>query len=263
MPTAADRVKGDLVAAFGLLTRLPLPRAVAGSSTGASVWAWPLVGLVVGTLGALGYWFAWRGGLSPWLAGLVAVIATVAATGGFHEDGLADSADGIGGATTRERRLAIMKDSRIGSFGALALIGSVGLRVGALAQLAEPRLVVPALIVAAVLGRGAMPGVLLLSGPARLEGLAAMLGLADRRRVLLGWGIALVVALLLVPPHAVLIAVFAVVLVVAAMAWVGSRSLGGYTGDTLGATEQLAECVVLLVMASALAAPVGAAVILP
>ena len=244
MPTGAD-----LVAAFGLLTRLPLPRGIAASSTGASVWAWPVVGLVIGVIGAAGYTLAFQRGLSPMLAGLVAVIATVVATGGFHEDGLADTADGIGGGATPERRLLIMKDSRIGSFGALALIASVGVRVGALAELGEPRLVAPALIVAAVLGRAAMPGVVLLSAPARPGGLGAALGALDRKRVAIGWGIALLLCLVMARPHEMLEAIFATLLVAAAMAWVGVRNLGGYTGDTLGATEQMAECLVLMVLA--------------
>ena len=246
MPTGAD-----LVAAFGLLTRLPLPRGATASSTGASVWAWPVVGLVIGAIGAAAYALAWRAGLSTLLAGLVAVIAMTVATGGFHEDGLADTADGIGGGATPEKRLLIMKDSRIGSFGALALIASVGLRTGAVAQLVEPRLVAPALIVSAVLARTAMPGVVLLSAPARSGGLGAALGALDRRRLMVGGGIALVLCLLLERPHAVLETVFVTLLVAAAMAGVGVRSLGGYTGDTLGATEQLAECAVLLVLAAA------------
>ena len=247
MPTGAD-----LVSAFGLLTRLPLPRGASGSSTGASVWAWPLVGLVVGLIGVAGYVVAWRAGLSSVLAGLVAVIAMVLTTGGFHEDGLADTADGIGGGRDAEKRLLIMKDSRIGSFGALALIASVGLRVGALAELAEPRLVVPALIVAAVLGRAAMPGVVLLSSPAKPGGLGAALGVLNRNRVAIGWAIALVLCLVLARPHAMLEAIFVAVVVAAAMAWAGARRLGGYTGDTLGATEQLTECAVLLVLAGAM-----------
>jgi adenosylcobinamide-GDP ribazoletransferase len=250
LPTAAD-----LVAAFGLLTRLPLPRGAAASSTGASVWAWPLVGLVIGALGAAGYELAWRVGLSPLLAGLVAVIVMVVATGGFHEDGLADTADGIGGGATPERRLLIMKDSRIGSFGALALIASVGLRVGALGELAEPRLVAPALIVAAVLGRSAMPGVVLLSSPARPGGLGAALGIPALWRIALGGGLALGIGLVLERPHLLLEAILGTLLASAAMAGLGARSLGGYTGDTLGATEQVAECLVLLILAGAVRLP--------
>jgi adenosylcobinamide-GDP ribazoletransferase len=103
LPTAAE-----LASAFGLLTRLPLPRGASAASVngspGASVWAWPVVGAVIGVIGAAGYALAWWGGLSSLLAGLVAVILMVVATGGFHEDGLADTADGIGGGGTPEKR---------------------------------------------------------------------------------------------------------------------------------------------------------------
>jgi adenosylcobinamide-GDP ribazoletransferase len=242
-------VKADLVSAFGLLTRLPLPKGVPGSAMGQGVWAWPLVGAVVGLIAGLVYLLAWRAGLSPWLAGLLAVFAMIAATGGLHEDGLADTADGMGGATP-ERRLAIMKDSRIGSFGTLAMIGSVGLRAGALAQMADPHLVVPALILAAMAGRSAMPGVLLLSGPARPGGLAASLGDLPRPRLYTGWGIAAVVGLLLAGLHAAALAAAVAILLALLMARFGRTSLGGYTGDTLGAVEQLTECVMLLLLAT-------------
>ncbi len=245
------RTVPDLVAAFGLLTRLPLPRRAAASAIGPSVWAWPIVGLVIGAIGAAADALAWRFNLSPWLCGLLAVIAMVITTGGFHEDGLADTADGIGGGATAERRLLIMKDSRIGSFGALALIASVGLRVGAVAQIAEPRLAAPALMLAAVFGRVAMPGVVLLSSPARREGLGAALGGPAWRRTYAAWAIAAAAALLLVRPHEALVAAFCTVLTAAGMAALGQKALGGYTGDTLGATEQIAECAVLLVLAGA------------
>ena len=242
-------VRADLVSAFGLLTRLPLPKGVQGSAMGQGVWAWPLVGAVVGLISGLVFLFAWRFGLSPFLCGILAVLAMIVTTGGLHEDGLADTADGMGGATA-ERRLAIMKDSRIGSYGALALIGSVGLRAGALAQMVDPHLVLPALILAAMAGRAAMPGVLLLSSPARPGGLAASLGDLPQSRIYIGWGIAAVLGLLLTGLHATALAAAVAILVALLMARFGRKSLGGYTGDTLGAVEQLVECAVLLLLAA-------------
>ena len=96
-----------------------------------------------------------------------------------------------------------------------------------------------------------MPGVVLLSAPARPGGLGAALGVLDRRRVLIGGALTVVIGLGLERPHALLETIFAALLVAAGMAGVGARSLGGYTGDTLGATEQLTECAVLLVLAAA------------
>jgi adenosylcobinamide-GDP ribazoletransferase len=244
--------RADLVSAFGLLTRLPMPSGVQGSPMGRAVWAWPLVGLVVGALGAASYAIAWHLLLSPWLGGVLAVIVMALVTGGFHEDGLADTADGLGGGTTRESRLAIMKDSRIGSFGALALIFSVGLRVGAIAQLDDPRIVAAGLIAAAVIGRAAMPGVLLLSGPARPGGLGASLGGPDRNRIGIGWVAAALICLLLLTPHRALALALTGAVVAFAVGALGRRFLGGFTGDTLGATEHLAECAVLVVLVASI-----------
>lgn len=243
------RLGADLVSAFGLLTRLPLPKGIQGSAMGQGVWAWPLVGVVVGLFSGGVYWLAVHAGLSPWIAGLLAVLTMIAVTGGLHEDGLADTADGMGGGTP-ERRLAIMKDSRIGSYGVLALIGSVGLRAGAVAQLADPHLAVPALMLAAMAGRAAMPGVLFLSGPARPGGLGASLGDLPPARVYAGWGIAAVLSLLLTGLHATALAAAVAILVGLLMARFGRRALGGYTGDTLGAVAQLVEVAVLLTLAA-------------
>lgn len=243
------RPLADLVSAFGLLTRLPLPKGMQGSAMGQGVWAWPLAGAAVGLIGGLVYTLALRWDLTPWLSGLLAVFAMVLATGGFHEDGLADTADGTGGATP-ERRLAIMKDSRIGSYGVLALIASVSLRAGALAAIIEPARVVPALMLAAMAARAAMPGVLFLSAPARPGGLGASLGDLPRARVYAGWGIAAVLGLLLTGLHATALAAVIAILIALLMARFGRKSLGGYTGDTLGAAAQLVEVAVLLVLAA-------------
>ncbi len=150
-----------------------------------------------------------------------------------------------------ERRLAIMKDSRIGSFGALALIASVALRAGALAQIAEPRLVVPRSMLAGMAGRAAMPGVVLLSAPARPGGLAASLGQSPARASMRAgasppssaffWHRTRCCAWPWRPPS-----------LPCAMSAFGRRTIGGYTGDTLGAAEQLGEIAALLVMAAAL-----------
>ncbi|MBM3616888.1 MAG: adenosylcobinamide-GDP ribazoletransferase, partial [Alphaproteobacteria bacterium] len=108
-----------MVAAFGLLTRLPMPFTPPRPQ---GVWAWPLVGLGVSALavglGAL----ALAAGLAPPLVAVLVMVAQAALTGALHEDGLTDCADGFWGGHDRARRLEIMKDSRIGSYGAVALM---------------------------------------------------------------------------------------------------------------------------------------------
>ena len=233
---------GDLAGAFVLLTRI----SVAGSSPvrGSGVWAYPIVGAVIGVAGAAVYWIATKVGLPPSVAGICAVGATVATTGALHEDGLADTADGFGGGSSVARKLEIMRDSRIGSFGALALMLSVGLRVASLSALADPGPVAVALVAAGVLGRAAMVGLMLALPPARPDGLAASLGPVPPVSAAVGLGIACACVLL---PHGAA-AMLAAVLAGAAMVWLARRQIGGYTGDVLGATEQAVECAVLVAM---------------
>jgi adenosylcobinamide-GDP ribazoletransferase len=232
--------RDELVAAFMLLTRLPVARlSRLCPPPGASVWAYPIVGAVVGAIGAGVFWVGDFAGLPPAMAAIFAVGGTILVTGGLHEDGLADTADGFGGGSERLRKLEIMRDSRIGSFGALALMLSLALRVAALAALREPGAVAVALVVAGALGRGAMVGVLLILRPARASGLAAALGATPHRTA--GVGLAIAAAFALLAPVALPAAILAAV----GMAVLARRQIGGYTGDVLGATEQAAECAIL------------------
>ncbi|MDA0744712.1 MAG: adenosylcobinamide-GDP ribazoletransferase, partial [Proteobacteria bacterium] len=144
------------VCALQFLTRLPTPslRDFQPEWIQQSARWFPLVGQVVGLIAAVILYGAaqvW----SPWIAALLAVAAGVAMTGGFHEDGLADTADGLGGGQTRARRLEIMKDSRLGSYGALALGLTLALRVAALAMLVavSPWMAAAALVASHGLGR--------------------------------------------------------------------------------------------------------------
>jgi adenosylcobinamide-GDP ribazoletransferase len=232
----------DLAAAFMLLTRLPVPRSAPAQGDGS--WAYPVVGAAVGLIGAAAYKAAGLIGLPATIAAIVAVGASVLTTGALHEDGLADTADGFGGGATVARKLEIMRDSRIGSFGALALMLSLGLRVAALTALAEPGRVFVALIAAGTLGRGAMIGIMLALPPARPDGLAASLGRVPLAPAVIGLAIAGACVLL---PHGAR-ALLAAIVAGAVMVWLARRQIGGYTGDVLGATEQVVECAVLVAM---------------
>src|SRR5437763_10273753 len=113
----------DLAAAIAFYTRLPLRPAgpVDGAAVARASWCAPLVGALIGALAGLAYWIAYRLNLPPLVCATLAVAAGMLLTGGLHEDGLADTADGLGG-ETRERALDIMRDGRIGVFGAGALV---------------------------------------------------------------------------------------------------------------------------------------------
>src|SRR3712207_5798901 len=138
----------------------------------------PIAGLLLGLLPAAMFGLALGLDLGPWLAAALSVAAMVLTTGALHEDGLADTADSIGG-TTREKRLEIMRDSRIGSFGASALFLALALRIGALAAIApriESGAVIAAILIVAALSRtaGLMP--LGFLPPARRDGMSKAVG---------------------------------------------------------------------------------------
>jgi adenosylcobinamide-GDP ribazoletransferase len=238
--------------AAGFLTRLPLgphgaPQDVSLAQTS---WAFPLVGVVVGLFGGLAYTLALWLAIPPLPAALIALGVTIVITGGLHEDGLADTADALGGAD-REAKLAIMRDRRIGSFGALALIFSVGLRAASLAAIGEGGHVAAALIAAHAVGRGFLPLVLRGFEPARGDGLGAAAGKPDAAVAWSAAGFAALIACFALDFLPGLVALGAAGLVVWLRAGVAQRQLGGYTGDVLGALEQGGETVVMLVAAAA------------
>jgi adenosylcobinamide-GDP ribazoletransferase len=241
----AEEIKACIV----FCTRLPLLHAtpIAGSAIAKAAWAFPIAGLVVGLIGAVVYGLAHRAGLPPWPAAALAVAATMLVTGCLHEDGLADTADGFGGGTTREQKLEIMRDSRIGVYGVAALTISLFLRVGALASLPGAHAVVWALIASHAAARATMPALMLLLPPARSDGLSHDAGRPPADGVAIGAVIAfLIVAVCLHPGHA-LLALILLAIIVALMAWLSANQIEGQTGDVLGALEQASEIAILLV----------------
>lgn len=219
----------------------------------ACVWAYPIVGTVVGAIGGTTYWLARAAGIPTMLAAVWALAAMVAVTGGFHEDGLADTADGFGGGATREKKLEIMRDSRIGTFGVLALALSLAIRGAAVVTIADRARVAAALVVACTLGRGVIVGLLMLLPPARTDGLGAAVAAPDPGRVTAALVLGIVPAVLLLPAPVAAGAVLFAAATCVAVSLLARTEIGGYTGDVLGAAEQLCECAVLTLFATALA----------
>jgi len=245
----------DVAQALALLTRLPLPAGAHGPPRGAAAaWAWPLAGALVGALAALAGAVGLAAGLSPWLAAALVLAVQMGATGALHEDGLADTADGIWGGHEADRRLDIMKDSRIGTFGMLALLVTVLARWAALAALltAGPGVAAAALIAVAALSRVPMVVLMATLPNARGAGLAQSLGqpLPATAALALGLGALVAGALTGAALAPLLLAVGGAGL---AMGLIARRKLGGQTGDVLGAAQQMAE-VAALVCASVLLA---------
>ncbi len=228
--------------AMAFLTRLPVraQRPWQAADLAASVAMFPLVGALVGLVGGLIYAGAMALGLPPLPASVLAVAALISTTGALHEDGLADLADGLGGAS-RAEKLEIMRDPRVGSFGVIALVLTLLARVGALAALAAPAEVVAALVAAGALSRALLPIAMLALPQARTEGLAARAGRPHPGRVAAAAAIAILIALLLLPAAVALSAMVLAALAGALVAMLACRQLGGVTGDVLGAIQQFAE----------------------
>jgi adenosylcobinamide-GDP ribazoletransferase len=243
---------GGLLGALRFLTRVPIPgRDVTHHR--AVPW-FPVAGALVGALigGVAAGTVEW---LSPTLAAALAVVVGLLVTGAFHEDGLADVADAFGGGWDREQRLSILKDSRHGTYGVAALCGTIVVRVvagGSLAASVHGQAAVFAGFVAAhTLARAAAVGVLAAVRPADpgAQGLGVAAGRElSRSAVALSMLGALGIAALVSGWWAVPLAGAAAV-GAATVAWLAVRKIGGVVGDVLGAVEQIAECLVLVVAA--------------
>jgi adenosylcobinamide-GDP ribazoletransferase len=241
----------DIMLAAAFLTRLPVPLSTdaKGRPLADVAWSFPVVGLLVGGLAGLALLFGFQLGLHPLVCGLFAIGLQVLITGALHEDGLADVADGFGGGAKLSDKLRIMRDSSIGSYGALALIFSIGVRAGGLASMMTPTTALLALMTAAAVSRAMMVALMSQMEMARTDGLAAGAGKPAHDKMLVALGLAAVSAFLLLG------AAGWSVLVVAALAalvvgWIAKRQIGGLTGDVLGATQQVTEAAALLCVAA-------------
>lgn len=233
--------------AVGVLTRLPV---IDPGPLREAVWAFAIVGILVGGIQALIAMIALWIGLPPALAAGLAIVAGLITTGTLHEDGLADMADGCG-AWTKERRLEIMRDSVIGSYGTLALIMAIGLRWGAITALLQSGATWPVFIVVATTSRAAMAGVMAALPPARKDGMSHSAGRPDPMQAVIAMAIAAALTAVLAP------GAFIGVLIccggmAAFIAWFAQSRLGGQTGDVLGATQVASEIAALLAMAAIL-----------
>jgi adenosylcobinamide-GDP ribazoletransferase len=239
----------DIADALRFFTRLRVggPGAAATLDNYRNARAAPVAGVAVGLIGALALGVTALLGLPLLLRAAFATAALVAATGALHEDGLADVADGFGGGATRARKLEIMRDSRIGAYGAIAIAIALILRIGALAAALDGgfwRATLSLMLVAA-LSRAAALTPLALLPPARADGAGAAAGLLDSNALAGAWASALVIAVALGLVALGLAHVLLAVLISGAGAWamvaMARRAIGGQTGDVAGAAQQCGE----------------------
>jgi adenosylcobinamide-GDP ribazoletransferase len=252
-PWLAERAD-ELKTAVAFATRLPLPfpqpapigGAIERAALGQAVWALPVAGLLVGLIGGVVYAVALRSGVPAWPAAGLALAATLLTTGCLHEDGLADAVDGFGGGETREQKLAIMRDARIGAYGVCALALSILIRGSALASFADAGAAIWALLAAHGGARATMALMMFFVPPARSDGLSFEAGRPPAESAAAA---AVIGVLILIAGLGFVRAIEAAVLLailIAAAARFSRQQIGGQTGDVLGALEQAGEIVILL-----------------
>lgn len=233
--------------AWIFLTRVPMGDDPRPDVARAAPW-FPVVGAIVGAITAA----VWAGAnelLAPLPSAALAIAAGALVTGAFHHDGLADMADAFGGGWDREQRLRILKDSRHGTYGVIALVIAVLLQVSALA-VHGPAQGAAALVAAHGLGRAGAIVMLVVAPTATGDGLGAGAAHGARRApVLIGAIVGVAIAALAIGPGA-LLATAVVAIAVALVAALALRKIGGVTGDVLGAAEQVGEIAVLLTTAA-------------
>ena len=243
----------ELALAVRFFTRLPAPAYPNGTTLAEAIWAAPLVGAVVGGIGAVVAAIVLWLGVPGFVAGIFGLAAMTVVTGALHEDGLADCADGLAG-PDKARRLEIMRDSHIGVYGTLALILVVAAKIGGLGGLAfhDPGQG-KALIAAGALSRATLVLVPHLAAAARDDGLGASFAAPAPAMTAVALLLGLVIAgVALAPAGPGAIAAAALVGLASALATtvLARRAFGGYTGDVLGAVQQMAELAVILTVSS-------------
>jgi adenosylcobinamide-GDP ribazoletransferase len=257
-PARLSRLPADTVASLSFFSRLPVTPPPGSFDLHRSAAAWPLAGLLLAVAPSLLFWLLCAAEFPAVVAALLALIGLAALTGGMHEDGLADAADGLGGGRTREERLALMRDSRLGAYGALALIFAIAVKASALAGFGfSPLHGVVAILMAATLSRSMAIWHWNATLPARADGMAWAAGRPDSLALAVALAIGAVAALVLLIAFG-LSAIIAVLLAAAGVASFTSlcrRALGGHTGDTIGAAQQIAEALVFAGLSAGWAIP--------
>jgi len=241
----------DFKTAVGFLTRLPMPHPE-GAMPPNFLRAQRMFGVVGALIGAtagvlcLGLRHV---GVPDLAAAALALGAGSILTGALHEDGLADVADGFGGGHDPAAKLEIMRDSRLGTYGALVLMAVFVAKVSALAVLPDG-FVVQGLIASHALARGVLPFMATSLPYARKDGMAATAGQPDSPTAMTAGAFAFLIALLVLPWREALGAALVAAACAIGMAWLAQRQIGGQTGDVLGCAEQLGETAILLLLAA-------------
>ncbi len=239
---------------LSFLTRIPLPKAwnAGENSLAQSAWAFPIIGVIVGGFAAASYMAMLSLGIGHDIAAWVALALMVLLTGGLHEDGLADMADGLAYGRTQEQKIAIMRDSRIGSYGVLALVIMLAIRATAISNFANEMHTLWVFVAAGAGSRACLIILMYFFANARTNGLSVQARKPTRTQMLcaalIGFGTLLFAGSIPV----LLIGIFIMTMACMAMGRLAFKHFGGITGDVLGALQQVSEALLLILFSSAL-----------
>lgn len=238
----------DFLVALVFLTRFPLRLNLnfGMSAVGSSVRCFPLVGFIVGGIAGTVFLLALSAYLSPLVAAFLAVGAQILITGALHEDALGDVADGFGGGATKDKKLEIMRDSRVGTYAVVTLFVALGLKVAAISAFSDPIMGFIALLTAAGCSRGMVGIGMYLLPPARKDGLGATTGKPPLLSVMFALFFSVLIPIAILGPFAGSAALLAASLLPLLMGWIAYRQIGGQTGDVLGSLQQVSEIGFLL-----------------
>ena len=228
----------DVRVAIAFLTRLPMPHPEGAHPANfvRAHRAFPLVGAAIGLAVALLYLGLTALGVPALAAAALALGASALLTGALHEDGLADMADGFGGGRDRAAKLEIMRDSRLGTYGAMILLVSFATKLSALAALPKAA-VVPTLVACHALARGILPVMVIVLPPARKDGLAATVGPPTHATAAVAVVSALVIAFIALPWTLAPVAALVAAACACAVGALAQRQIGGQTGDAVSYTH--------------------------
>jgi adenosylcobinamide-GDP ribazoletransferase len=233
----------DIKVAFAFLTRIPIGHKPDISIQRSAVW-FPFIGWVIGGVTGILYYFLSQG-IPALPAAAITILFSTLVTGGFHQDGLADTFDGLVGGWTPEDRLRILKDSRHGTYGVLAIVMQSIIQVALLASL-DTRTGLLALLTAHTLGRLVPIYFMLTPAAPSHEGMGATYARAVKAsHVALSTLLTIILLAPFIGLHLVFVTVLVAIISLFFLFYV-RKKIGGVLGDVLGASEQIAESFILL-----------------
>lgn len=257
MPDVVSRLRSlpaDTLTALAFFSRVPVRPAPTSFDLRRTAGAWPAAGAILALAPAILFLLASALQIAPTVGALLALATMAFLTGGMHEDGLADTADGFGGGATRERKLELMRDSRLGTFGALALLFAILIKATAIGAIGiSPWRGALAIVCAAIFSRALALWHWSATMPARPDGMAASAGRPDSDSLAVAAiaGLAAAILLLIAFKFAALLALLLAVVAIQLFSKLCAAQIAGHTGDTIGAAQQIGEALLLVGLASA------------